>query len=385
MKRRENGESFWDWIGFRKSKPSEERSTCSAPIRSEAANGAAPFLRNGWRERRKLRALSTSMAEMKQQRIAVVSYHKFPDPDWPEEEFALRDVRLINGEVVKLKMAERGICLSNGLWVREVRHLDEKGHQTSFLATDYISVLDSLAVAMFARWCQENFFKYMQEHYSLDRLVEYGIEPLPETTRLVNPAWRKLDGQIRSQRGFLAREQARFGALSLPHGATSEHAKAYEQTKGQLLQSLQKRQAELDKLKANRKETPKHVLLKDLPQEDRFSQLSAAKKHFVDTIKLIAYRAETALLQIVREKLSREDDGRAIVRQILQSAVDLRPDLNQKTLAVCLHPLATAAHNQALHHLCTELTATETIFPGTELRLEFQIIGSPNFHPSQEV
>jgi hypothetical protein len=24
---------------------------------------------------------------------------------------------------------------------------------------------------MFARWCQENFFRYMMEHYALDRFV----------------------------------------------------------------------------------------------------------------------------------------------------------------------------------------------------------------------
>jgi hypothetical protein len=31
---------------------------------------------------------------------------------------------------------------------------------------------------MFARWNQENFFKYMREHYGLDRLVEHGISPV---------------------------------------------------------------------------------------------------------------------------------------------------------------------------------------------------------------
>ena len=201
-------------------------------------------------------------AEMKKERIAVISYHKFPGPDWGVDEFTEREVRLINGEVVKLPMAERGTCLSNGLWVREVRHRDERGHQTPLLATDYLSILDTLAAAAFARWCQENFFKYMQEHYSLDRLVEYGVEPLPETTRLVNPAWRQLDGQIRRERGLLGREQAQFGALSVQEEPSAEELSAYERKKGELLQSLQKRQEELEKLKASRKENPKHVLFK---------------------------------------------------------------------------------------------------------------------------
>jgi len=40
-----------------------------------------------------------------------------------------------------------------------------------------------VAAAMFARWCQENFFRYMRQHYNLDRLAEYGVEPVPDTTR----------------------------------------------------------------------------------------------------------------------------------------------------------------------------------------------------------
>ncbi len=68
---------------------------------------------------------------------------------------------------------------------------------------------------MLARWNQENFFKYMGEHYGLDRLIEYGISPLPETTRLVNPHWRALDGQVRRAAARLSRAQAAFAAHTL--------------------------------------------------------------------------------------------------------------------------------------------------------------------------
>jgi hypothetical protein len=52
--------------------------------------------------------------------------------------------------------------------VREVRQRDERGHQTAMVATDYTRNLDAVAVALFARWCQENFFAYMGRHYGLD-------------------------------------------------------------------------------------------------------------------------------------------------------------------------------------------------------------------------
>ena len=38
----------------------------------------------------------------------------------------------------------------------------------------------------------------------------------------------------------------------------------------------------------------------------------------------------------VREKLKRSDDARALLRQIYHTEVDLIPDLEAKTLTVCL-------------------------------------------------
>jgi hypothetical protein len=69
--------------------------------------------------------------EMKQRRIAILSYHKFPGDAWPGDEFSDCSVQLAGGEVTTMKLAERGSRLSNGLWVREVRKLSETGRQYS--------------------------------------------------------------------------------------------------------------------------------------------------------------------------------------------------------------------------------------------------------------
>ncbi|MBA7515336.1 hypothetical protein ES705_07375 [subsurface metagenome] len=51
---------------------------------------------------------------------------------------------------------------------------------------------------MFARWCQENYFKYMIKNFGLDMLISYYMQKISDTTLLVNPQWRKLDKQVRS-------------------------------------------------------------------------------------------------------------------------------------------------------------------------------------------
>jgi hypothetical protein len=323
-------------------------------------------------------------AERWQERIAVITYHKFPQSQWAAEEFRPCPVRLVSGEEVELALAERGTQLSNGFWVREVRQRDETGHQTAMLATDYLRDLGGVAVALFARWCQENFFQYMGRHYGLDRLIEYGTEPLPETTVVVNPAWRSKDQEVRRERAALVRQQAQLGAISLPAQAQPEAVPAYEQQKGRLLEQLQQQEQKLAQLKAQRKALPRHLALKDLPEAERFSQLRTTKKHFVDTIKLIAYRAETALVALAREKLSRSEDARSLIRQIFESAVDLYPHPTGKLLTVRIHRLSSAIHNEVLEHLCAELTATETIYPGTDLRLVFEPVRSGQVPRDQE-
>lgn len=311
-----------------------------------------------------------------QLRVAVITYRKFATDLWSPEEFIMRPVRLANGEEVQMALAERGVCLSNGFWVREIRRRDPKtGHQTAIIATDYLRPLETVAATMFARWSQENFFAYMIEHFGLDRLIEYGTEPIADTTLVINPARRRKDQEVRRERGWLLHDQAQFGALTSPGGAGSEQMAAFQQQKAQLLERIQQRQQKLERLKAERKAIEAKVPFKDLPPADRFDQLRTAKKHFVDTIKLIAYRAETALVHIVREKLSRVDDARAFVRQVFNSTVDLCPDQEKKTLTIRVHPLTTVAHSQILEHLCAELTATETLYPGTDLRLVFTPVG----------
>lgn len=314
--------------------------------------------------------------ELKEQRIAILTYHKYPEAPWPVEEFGLQKVTLHTGEVVERRLAERGTRLSNKLWVREVRLLSSDGSQGSILSTHPGLDLTQIAAWMKARWSQENFLKYMREHFGLDRLIEYGTQPLPETTQVVNPARRRLEQQIRRERGQLRRLEARFGAHSLPSQPTPKQVQAFEQEGGQLRQSIQEQRARIEQLKEQRPQIHAKVQLKELPLEQRIKQLCPESKHFIDTVKMIAYRAESALAGEVREYLQREDDARALLRRVFLTPADLRPDYEHQTLTVQLHRLGSPLQDAAVAKLCEQLTQTETVFPTTTLRLVYRQVGS---------
>ena len=171
-------------------------------------------------------------------RIACITYHKYPKDDWPTDEFAEIETTLPNGERVSLQLAERGRWIGDrksGLWVREIRKLTTSGHQVSLISTAFGESALEDAVRLFSRWSQENFFRYMMEHFAIDLLNEYRTEEIPETKRpVVNPKWRELDRQKRSVKSKLTHRQARFAALTL-HPESDEAAQAkWEKTQSRI-------------------------------------------------------------------------------------------------------------------------------------------------------
>ena len=275
-----------------------------------------------------------------------------------------------------MQLAERGTLLSNRLWVREIRKLNPSDRQTAILSTDYRAAAGRLAPAMFARWSQENFFRYMRQSYNLDSLVDYRTAPIPETTRVVNPPYRTLDGKVRKTVASLSRKKAEFGAMNLEGEIEAKKIEAFTQRKAGLREDIEHLTIEAEALKAQRKATKRHVTYDELPKEARFDRLSTQSKHLIDTIKMVAYRAETAMAQILRKRMTRHDDARSLLRAIYNTEADMVPDMDAKTLTLRLHPLANNSSDHAVRHLCEQLNRTETLFPGTEMRLIYELVSS---------
>lgn len=315
---------------------------------------------------------------MKEQRIACITYHKFPNEPWPEGEFHSVEIQLAHDNKATLQLAERGIFLSKKIWLREIRKLSKGGHQTSVIATDYSADFKKIAGQMFCRWSQENFFKYMREQYNLDRLVDYKLDDIDESIMLVNPQYRKIDGQVRSRVSKLNRMKAEFGGLNLDGEIEEKKIGHFQQRKSTLKDDIESVEKEIMQLKINRSEIPKHIKIAELTEEDRFKKLSQQSKYFIDVIKMIAYRAETAISNLIKEDLSREDESRVLARAIYQTEADIIPDYNEKKLTISLHHIANSASSKIIDKLCQELNEANFVYPGTELKLFYKMVSSKN-------
>lgn len=59
-----------------------------------------------------------------------------------------------------------------------------------------------------------------------------------------------------------------------------------------------------------------------MPKEQQPTQLLPLTKIFTDTLKMIAYRAEMAMVAMLKRHLNKEEEARALVRELLISAGD---------------------------------------------------------------
>lgn len=315
-------------------------------------------------------ATHSLLAALWEQRVGAITYRKNVKDKWPESEFVEVEVPVPGGGGTNMMLAKRETELTasgNTITVMEVRRLTKRGHQTTVIST--ARRLDAIVIAgrMFARWCQENYFGYMMEHYDIDGLTQYGAEALPDTVEVINPAWRERDKAVKVANRTLQKIQAKLGAQIEADDARDIQKKA------EYLQDIQDIRAELQTLRAERKKTKRKVPLADLPEEERPTQLLPLNKILTDTVKMIAYRAETALVAMLLPHLKKEEEARALVRELLVSAADIEPNDSSKTLTVRIHRMACPAHDAAIANLLKGLTELEFCHPETNARITYTL------------
>ena len=296
-----------------------------------------------------------------------------------------------NGEQIAMSLAEMGTLVGSGknkIWMREVRKLTQSGHQTSLISTAYDLDHCVLGARMFSRWCQENFFRYMIQHFAIDSLIEHNVEEISGTEKVVNPAWRELDRQKRSVQTKLIRRNARFAELTL-HPQTEQDLKKYQtwqRLKAQLLEDIEQFDNQLQQIKRLIQETKKHISFDELPQDHKFQRLGTDRKRLLDTIRMIAYRAETAMVRLIAGPTVDFTAGRRVMQDLFDSHADILPDKEGHRLTIRVHRTARPATDRILARLFEQLNQCELIYPGTQLQLVYELHGvTPERQPPRTI
>lgn len=304
--------------------------------------------------------------------IAIITYRKNVKDTWDEKCFEKTAVHVIEQDVDML-IHEQEVVL-NGVTFREVRRLGKNGHQTAVITNNKLITAAQIAGYMFSRWSEENFFRYMKLDYDFDKMIQFGTEEVDENKQIVNPQYRQLNYTLRALRNKIRRLEAKlFPLIEELMNAPVDEVVTLTNKQEEIKEQISVLREEEEKFKGQRKSTAHHIKVGELPEDQRFNKLKTESKLLLNIIKMIAYRAETVVANLLGTFLKSGDkDKRMLVKQIIQTSADITPDITNNTLTVCLHTLSTPRHNAAATELAKLLTGTETVFPGTDIRLVFK-------------
>ena len=321
---------------------------------------------------------------LEEQRIAFCTYRKHVHEDWPEEEFTPYEIVTPNEETETMQLAERETVLyakkekwqeQKKITVREIRKKTASGHQTAIITTNKTLMMVKIALLMFARWGQENYFKYMVESFGIDSITSYFKNLIPDTSPVINPQYRELDREHKKTTTLLKNRKLKYADITLQNKEMSEkEIERFTQKKSDMQLEIEDLDIKRSAIIAKKKTIEKKILFENLDENQKFNTSVNERKFFLDTIKIIAYRAETALCNIIKKQMNSPQEARTLIRKLYSSDADLELDEANSALIVKLHRTNHWADDRILAYLCEQLNETKTNFPATKLTCQFKLV-----------
>ena len=180
----------------------------------------------------------------------------------------------------------------------------------------------------------------------------------------MNPVRRALEKTIRRVRSRLAAVRNRL---------VPAQQEPDPDTANRLAADANALAGELDELQQQRVDTPTHVRAGNLSEQDKLDALPVAGRLFMDVVRMIAYRAETRMMAPVIGAQGKKPNARRLLRALLTSDANIIPEPAHDILRIQLLGLGSDACDRMLAPLIEELNATRTIYPGTQLRLVYEM------------
>ena len=277
----------------------------------------------------------------------------------------------VSGRTVTYLLAERLVRVATGFRMREVRRLCDNGHQTAVVTTRRDLSIETVALRMFSRWQQENFFRYMRHEFALDHLPTTAVEPADPARSVPNPAVKEMQrerGQVTAQ---LVKAEQAYGQRAHDNPEQQRRTvRGFKISQAELGRTIKKLRSARAQLATAINALPARVPVRETLNAEPTVRLERERKIITDTVKMVAYRAETQLANLVGPLLpSRHDAARKFMRQVFELPADLLPNHERGELVVRLHSMTTPRDNRALAALCGVLNELAVYYPDTELRL----------------
>lgn len=306
-------------------------------------------------------AFPTAMAELKgltEGPVDFLTYERAPFPLHGREYFER------HGQAVELGDEEdkpqRVLVLDGGTYLGEGRG---RVRRLSLLLPDdaQINLLTSstedavwLARTLFARWGQENAFKYGKERWGFDQLDSRQVEAYPDGTIIPNPCRRNLE---RSRDRAVQRE----GKLRCKLARTRADAPERAELKAKVAETM----SVLADVRAALRQTPQHIAIEETRLAGKLVHHRREYKLLVDTVRVAAMAAEDRLSARLRPYLATEAESKQVLQNAFKAVGNIQVANSHITIA--LDPSGNRAELRAIRKLFDEINHEAISHPADPL------------------
>jgi hypothetical protein len=255
----------------------------------------------------------------------------------------------------RLILLDRGAYLGQGRGrVRRLSLLMPDDEQINLLTS---SDEDArwLVEVLFARWVQENSFKYGADRWGLDQLDSRQVEHYEPGTLIPNPYHRSLEqsrDRTIEREGRLRCKLARLGA----------DAPDREALEAKLAETVDLLALAKDALKR----TKRHIAIEETHLASRLVHHKKEYKLLVDALRIACMNAEDEIADALGPYLPREAEAKRVLQNVFSAPGSLR--VGAKTISVVLDPSANRREAQAIDVLLADVTRWRLTHPGDPFR-----------------
>ena len=199
------------------------------------------------------------------------------------------------------------------------------------------------------------------------------MEPADVERLVPNPAKKEKRKRITKLKRELEELKKEFGDKALRNDETRRPSmRGFNIANPGYKKKILNLEKQIEGSEADFKQIPDRIAVKHLLAEHEIVRLETERKMFTDGIKMICYRSETYLFNLIAPFFVRNnEEGRSFLKSVFQQPADITPDKERGILNIKFHTMSTPRANRALEQLCNAMNQESYIYPSTRLKLVF--------------
>lgn len=212
---------------------------------------------------------------------------------------------------------------------------------------------EEAAVAVLNRWgASENTFKHLQERHPLH--YHPGFKLVESKNQMIaNPEIKEINKRIKRLNTQISRDDKKLRKTepAINHDGTPRKNSQHQQIK----QRIEKNEAEVARLTADKKELPERVDVSGLENYKTFKEIDNEGKYLFDFVTTSVWNARKKMVEWLRECYNQENDVVDLFYATTNTHGWIRN--TETAITVRLEPLEQPRRRKAQEQLCRKLTA----------------------------